>query len=128
MKTIFRLTIISVLMLVAAPTWADEVVHVYQCVQEDESNEDALAEIASEWLAAARKLEGGENIEVHVHFPVAADLGEVDFLFVVITPSFAEMGMFLQAYQDSPLEEIDDRFQELASCPNSSIWDSIVVD
>ena len=50
MKTIFRLTIISLLMLVAAPTWADEVRHVYHCVQEDEANDDALAEISSEWV------------------------------------------------------------------------------
>ena len=63
MNTIFRLTIISVLVLVAAPTWADEIHHAYQCVQEDDAHEDALAAIASEWLAAARKLEGGENIE-----------------------------------------------------------------
>ena len=127
MKTIFRLTIISLLMLVAAPTWADEVRHVYHCVQEDEANDDALEEIASEWLAAARELEGGENIEVHVHFPVAADVGEVDFLFVVVAPSFMEMGMFLSAYDGSSLEEIDDRFEKLANCPNSAIWESIIL-
>ena len=128
MKTIFRWTIISLLLLVAAPTWAYEVRHVYHCVQEDEANDDALEEIASEWLAAAKKLEGGENIEVHVHFPVAADVGEVDFLFVVIAPSFEEMGKFLGAYGGSSLEEIDDRFEKLANCPNSAIWESRILE
>jgi hypothetical protein len=128
MNTKFRLMIISVLLLVAAPTWADDVRHVYHCVQEAGAHDDALAEIASEWLAAARKLEGGENLQVHVHFPVAADVGDVDFLFVVVAPSFLEMGKFLHAYDGSPLEEIDDRFDQLASCPNSALWDSITID
>ncbi len=128
MNKIFCLTVISVLMLVSAPAWSDEVRHVYHCVQEDEAHDDALAEIASEWLKAARKVKGGENIQVNVHFPVAADVGEVDFLFVVIAPTFEEMGEFLHAYEDSPLEEIDDRFDQLASCPNSAFWDSITID
>ena len=128
MNKLFRLMIISVLLLVAAPTWADDVRHVYHCVQEPEAHDDALAEIASEWLAAARGMKGGENIEVFVHFPVAADVGEVDFLFVVVAPTFEEMGMFLHAYDGSPLEEIDDRFDQLASCANSGFWDSITIE
>ena len=128
MNRIFCLTVISVLMLVSAPAWSDEVRHVYHCVQEDEASDDALSEIASEWVKAARGMKGGENIKVNVHFPVAADVGEVDFLFVVIAPSFEEMGVFLHAYDGSPLEEIDDRFEKLANCPNSALWDSITVD
>ena len=128
MKTIIRLTVISMFMFLAAPAWSDEVRHVFHCVQEDEANDDELAEIASEWVKAARKMNGGENIEVYVHFPVAADVGEVDFLFVVVAPSFKEMGLFLHAYDGSPLEEIDDRFDQLASCAHSALWDSITID
>ena len=120
--------VVSVLMLVSAPSWSDEVRHVYHCVQEEGAHDDALAEIASEWVKAARELKGGENIQVYVHFPIAADVGEVDFLFVVVAPSFEEMGEFLHAYDGSPLEEIDDRFDQLASCPNSAFWDSITID
>ena len=128
MKAIIRLMVISTLMFLGAPAWSDEVRHVFHCVQEDEAHDDALAAIASEWLEAARKMKGGENITVNVHFPVAADVGEVDFLFVVIAPSFEEMGIFLHAYDGSPLEEIDDRFDKLASCPQSALWDSITIE
>jgi hypothetical protein len=128
MNAKIRWMALSVLMLVAAPAWSDDVRHVYHCVQEDAASDKALKAIASEWLEAARGMKGGENIRVNVHFPVAADVGEVDFLFVVITPTFEEMGMFLHAYEGSPLEEIDDRFEKLANCPNSALWDSITVD
>jgi hypothetical protein len=128
MNTKIRWMVLSVLMLVAAPAWSDDVRHVYHCVQEHAASDKALKAIASEWLEAAREMKGGENIRVNVHFPVAADVGDVDFLFVVIAPTFEEMGLFLHAYEGSPLEEIDDRFEKLANCPNSALWDSISVD
>ena len=124
MKAMIRLMVISVLMFVAAPAWADRAVHIYHCEQEDEASDEALSQIASEWLKAAKTMKGGENIEIFVYFPVAVEIGEQDFLFMVTAPSFEEMGAFLDAYEGSLLEDIDDRFDELAACPSSSMWEA----
>jgi hypothetical protein len=128
MKSIIRLLAISMLMLFAAPAWSGAAVHIYHCVQEDKGSDEELEAIASEWLAAARKLKGGANLEMFVYFPVAVEQGENDFNLMLITPSFTEMGEFIDAYAGSPLEEIDDRFDELASCANSSMWEGIEIE
>ena len=47
---------ISMLMFFAAPAWSGSAIHIYHCFQEDEAADEELEEIASEWLAAARKL------------------------------------------------------------------------
>ena len=127
MNKIFRLIFISVLMFVVAPAWADRAIHIYHCEQEDEATDEALSQIASEWLKAAKTLKGGANIEIFVYFPVAVEIGEQDFLFMITAPSFEEMGAFIDAYEGSPLEDIDDRFDELAACPNSSMWEAITI-
>lgn len=128
MKEIIRLMVISMLMFVAAPAWSDSAMHFYHCELEDEAHDDVLAEIASRWLEVARGMKGGENLQANLHFPIAAEMGERDFIFVVIAPSFEEMGAFLDAYADSPLEEIDDDFDKLAVCPDSAMWESITVE
>jgi hypothetical protein len=128
MKTLIRLMVISVLMFVAAPAWSDAAIHLYHCELEDEAHDDALTEIASKWLEVARGMKGGENLQVNLYFPIAVEMGESDFIFMVVAPSFAEMGAFLDAYADSPLEDVDDEFDKLAVCPHSTMWESIPVE
>jgi len=128
MKTMIRLLVISTLMFVAAPAWSDAAIHLFHCELEDEAHDDALEAIASKWLEVARGLPGGENVQANLYFPIAADMGEKDFIFMVITPTFAEMGAFLDAYADSPLEDVDDDFDKLAVCPDSTMWESIAVE
>ena len=128
MKTVIRLMVISVLMFVAAPAWSDAAIHLYHCELEDEAHDDALQQIASTWLEVARGMPGGENLQANLYFPIAAEMGEQDFIFMVIAPTFEEMGAFLDAYADSPLEEIDDEFDKLAVCPDSTMWESIAVE
>ena len=102
--------------------------HLYHCELDEEHTDDALEDIASAWLEVARGMKGGENLQANLYFPIAAEMGEGDFLFMVVAPSFEDMGAFLDAYADSPLEDIDDQFDELADCPNSSMWESIPVE
>ena len=128
MKSIMRLMAVSMLMFIAAPAWSGSAVHIYHCVQEEETADEELHTIASEWLAAAKKINGGANIKMFVYFPVAVDQGDHDFNLMIILPSFTEMGAFIDAYAGSPLEEIDDRFDKLASCANSSMWEGEAVE
>ncbi len=127
MNTVIRLMVISILMFIAAPAWSDLAVHVYHCEQEDEASDEALEAIASEWLRVARTMKGGENLDIFLYFPIAVQSGEHDFVFMLIAPDFAQMGAFLDAYAGSPLEEVDDRFDELAACPNSEMWEAVPI-
>ena len=127
MKSIVRLMVISISIFFAAPTWSGSAVHLFHCVAEDETNEDALEAVTSEWLAAAKKMKGGENLEIFLYYPVAVGAAEHDFSFMVIAPNFEQMGAFVDAYAGSPLEEIDDRFDQLAVCPISDMWEAVKV-
>ena len=128
MKSIIRLMVVSMFMFLAAPAWSGEAVHVYHCQMDDAAHDDAIAMIAKKWLEAARELPGGENLKIAIHFPVAAMMADGDFLFVVTAPDFVEMGKFLNAYEDSTLEIIDDDFDALADCPDSTLWETLDID
>ena len=127
MNTMIRLMVISMLMFIAAPAWSDAAVHVYHCEQEDDASDEALQAIASEWLMVAKGMKGGENLKIFLYFPIAVESGEHDFIFQLIAPDFTQMGAFLDAYAGSPLEDIDDRFDELAACPNSAMWEAVPI-
>ena len=119
---------ISMLMFFAAPAWSGSAVHLFHCVLEDEATDEELETIASEWLIAAKKMKGGENLQIFLYFPVAVGANEHDFSFMVIAPDFEQMGAFMDAYAGSPLEEIDDRFDQLADCPISDMWEAVPVN
>lgn len=127
MKLIIRLMAISMLMVFAAPAWSASAVHLFHCIAADETTDEALEAISSEWLAAAKQMKGGENLQIFLYFPVAVGAGVHDFSFVLISPNFEQMGAFMDAYAGSPLEEIDDRFDKLAHCPISDMWEAVPV-
>jgi len=124
MKTIIRLIIVSILMMVAVPAWSGSAVAVYQCEQGDDASEaDVLAAVA-DWLQAAKAMKGGENIDAFVMFPMAATMGEFDLLFIVTAPSFAEWGAFMDGYEGSAAAEADKKYADTAICPDSALWES----
>jgi len=124
MKTIIRLIIVSILMMVAAPAWSGSAVAVYQCEQGDDASEaDVLAAVA-DWLQAAKAMKGGKNIDAFVMFPMAATMGEFDLLFIVTAPSFAEWGAFMDGYEGSAAAEADKKYADTAICPDSALWES----
>jgi len=111
-------------MAFAAPVLAGSAVSVYTCEQDDAASEEDVIATASEWLALAKGVKGGENLEVRVMFPVAAQMGEDDFMFVVIAPSFAEWGLFQDNYAASAVADEDKQFSNIASCADSALWES----
>ena len=98
-----------------------------QTDDEDDATDEALEVIASEWLEAARTMKGGKNLKVLLYFPIAVEMDEHDFLFMVVAPDFEQMGAFLDAYAGSLLEDIDDQFDDLAACPNSAMWEAVAI-
>ena len=125
MKTVIRLILISILMMVAAPAWSGSAVAVYTCEQDDDASEADVNVAAAEWLKAAMSMKGGENLEAFVMFPMAVTMGESDFLFIVKAPSLAEWGTFMDGYEGSAAAESDRKHADVADCPDSALWESV---
>jgi hypothetical protein len=122
MKTLIRLMIISMLLVVASPAYA-EAIQIFNCEYEGDATEDDVAEMSGKWLAAAKTLDGGKNLQIYIRHPVAASVDDIDFKFVLVTPDFAEWGAFTDAYELSKLEEIDDELDKVADCDDASLWE-----
>lgn len=122
MKTFIRVLAITMLMVFAGPAYS-EAIQIFNCEYEGEATEDDVMDMASKWLAAAKTLKGGDKIQIAIRYPVAASVDDIDFKFVVVTPTFADWGAFTDAYELSALEEVDDELFKIANCGESSIWE-----
>jgi hypothetical protein len=126
MKTLIRLMIISIFMIVASPVYA-EAIQIFNCEYEGDATEDDVFAMAGKWLAAAKTIKGGEEIKIVIRFPVAASVDDIDFKFVIVTPDFAQWGEFTDNYEASKLQEIDDELYKVADCNDASLWEGEVV-
>ena len=122
MKTFIRLMIISLFMVVASPAYS-EAIQIFNCEYAGDATEDDVSDMAGKWLAAAKTLKGGKNLQIFIRHPVAAAVDDIDFKFVLVTPDFAEWGAFTDAYELSKLEEIDDELFKVANCDDASLWE-----
>jgi len=122
------LMLVLVLVFVAAPVFAAEATQMWSCELDDDATEAEVMAGAAAWLEAAKKLDGGKNLEAYVYFPVAVNaMGEMDAMFVVVAPSFEEWGKFWDAYEGSEAAIIENQNNETVVCPDSVLWESIKV-
>ncbi len=128
MKVFLRLMFISVLVILAAPAWSDAALHTILCEQDDEMTDEKVEAVSAEWLKAARTIKGGENLELYLNFPVAAKVGEVDIALIIITPSFAEWGAFMDNYPGSAAEAVDEKYADGLDCGNGTLWESLKIE
>ncbi|MGB7451909.1 MAG: hypothetical protein WBM36_07270 [Lysobacterales bacterium] len=128
MKSLTGFVITAILMMVAAPAWSASAVAVYWCQQGDNASEDDVDAAAAEWLKAAKLVEGGKNLEVEIMYPLAATMGDNDFIFLVKTSSIAEWGTFMDNYAGDTLADEDKKFADIASCADSALWESVKID
>jgi hypothetical protein len=118
--------LVLVALFVAAPGFAGDAVQMWKCEMVDDTTEEQIEAHAAQWLKAAKKLEGGENLEAYVYFPIAVNAtGEMDFMYIVVAPSFEEWGKFWDNYSDSDAAEAENH--ELSVCPDSVLWESFKV-
>ena len=127
MKTLIQALAIAMLMVFASPAYS-EAIQIFNCTFEGDATEDDINAMATKWLKAAKTLKGGENIQVAIRYPVAAAVTDVDFKFVVMTPNFADWGVFTDVYEASKLQEIDDELFKIANCGESSLWEGAMVE
>ena len=123
-----RLTVVSIFLMFAAPVSADLATHIYLCTQDEDVTDDQVETIAAEWLEAARKVEGGKDLELYVNFPIAAKAGEVDFAMMLIAPNFEDWGKFMDNYPGSAAEDIDDKYEDDVDCVDGALWESMKVE
>ena len=129
MKLTVRWMLVLLVLFVAAPAFSGEATQMWRCEMEDGATEEAVQAGAQKWLKAAKKLNGGENLEAYVYFPVAVNAtGEMDLMFVVVAPSFEEWGKFWDAYAGSEAAEIENQNNALVICPDSVVWESFKVE
>jgi hypothetical protein len=128
MKNVLGLVLVALLLVVAAPAFSGEATQMWRCEMEDDATEAAVEAGAQKWLKAAKKLNGAENLEAYVYFPVAVNAtGQMDMMFVVVAPTFEEWGKFWDAYAGSEAAEIENQNNALVVCPDSVVWESIKV-
>jgi hypothetical protein len=113
--------------LFTAPAYADAVLHIWQCKLNDGKTPADVVAVSSDWLKAARSMEGGADLEVSLEFPIAADAGDGDFSFVLVAADTRTWGIFNQDYVDSPAGEADEAWGEVATCSKSSMWNSVEI-
>ena len=127
MKTVIRLALVTLMMAIAAPAYSDSFSMFLKCEQDDDATPQALQAVASKWLKAANSMKGGENIKVFLNFPVVAAMGDTDLALVIVTPSLAEWGVFMDGYEGSAAQQLDTEWDELAACPDSALMKSVQV-
>ena len=132
MNAIMRWTIVSVMMSVmmfaAAPASSAIASQMWKCEMGPETTEEQVEEAAKKWLKAARQMDGGDQLQAFVFFPVAVNVaGNMDFMFIVTAPSFAEWGKFWDEYQVSDAADSDQANADV-DCPDSALWQSVKVE
>ncbi len=131
MKNFTRSILVSLLLIIAAPAYSApdlQAIQIFSCTFNDDATPDQVMEMASAWLKAAKGMKGGKNMDAYIRFPVAEGTGaEGDFRFVITTPSFEEWGAFTDAYEGSEAAKVDEKFDNLADCPDSTLWEGLKV-
>jgi len=122
--------VLAVVIVVAAPAYANDVVQIWACEMEEGTTEVEVEEIGRGFLKAVRQLDGGEGYNIKIFFPVAVNnTGDVDFYFVFSAPSFTDWGKMWDAYDDdSAMAKADEMSEGKVACPDSAIWESVNIE
>ena len=112
----------------SAPAAANDFDHVWSCELNSGKTLDDARAAARTWLAAAKSMKNGEQLQVSIRYPIIVNESENRFDFVVRAPSLAVWGAFYDTYDvGTPVADADLKFADVASCSGSTMWESIVV-
>ncbi len=120
----------SVMFFFTASAFAD-VLHVWTCELNDGKTFDDAVEVSSAWLEVAKSMEGGEDFEVFLDFPIAANAGDGSFNFVLVAADAITWGVWFGnafAHADSPIVEANAAWSEAAACSSTSLWNSVEIE
>jgi len=101
----------------------------WRCELIEDATEEQVLEHAQKWLAAARKLKGGKNLQMHVNFPVVVNAtGKIDLLLMLVAPNFEEWGEFWDSYGDSAAGDAEEASEKILVAPDSVLWEAFRVE
>jgi len=131
MKILASSILVSLLLIIAAPAFSNsglQAIQIFVCEFNDDATADQVMKLASTWLKAAKGMKGGKNLDAYIRFPIAEGSdAKGDFRFVITTPSFEEWGAFTDAYEGSPASKVDEQFDNLADCVDSTMWEGLKI-
>jgi hypothetical protein len=128
-KRIITAVILCASYLFAAPAFADNVIQIWACELNDGNTDEDVVEVSSTWLDAAKKVEGGEDFNVLLRFPLAANVGDGSFRFVLVVADAKTWGVWVDSsVNDADLSEANDAWSEVASCSGSSMWAGVPIE
>lgn len=129
MKLIIRSMLVSMLMIITTPSYSGVATQMWRCEMDDDVSEEDVIAMAEKWLKAAKQVEGGQDLELQVMFPVAVNsTGEIDVLLLLTAPSFTDWGKFWDGYTDSEAAQLDKDDDDKLVCPDSVLWESQKID
>lgn len=128
-KRILTALVISLSFLFAAPAFADNIIQIWACqLNDDKTGADVVA-VSSIWLEAAKKIEGGEDFNVLLRFPIAANAGDDEFRFVLVVADAKTWGAWVDnSANDADLPKANEAWNEVASCSGSSMWAGVPIE
>ena len=115
------------LVLLSGPLQADVLIHVWECEVEDDTTRAELEELSVAWTNAAKTIKGAEGLEVYLNYPISGDIGDGEFLFIMVMPSATAWGQFEDGYDGSEAAKVDETWEEIASCSETSLWSSVAM-
>ena len=127
MKTAMNRVLVALLLGVFGTADAS-VVQVWKCAAHEGKTDADIEKASSAWLAAAKTMKGGENLEVYHSYPMAANAGAGGFEFIMIAPDPATWGVFWNEYEGSAASKADAAWNSVASCSESSLWNSKLIE
>jgi len=127
-KRIIAALIISVSFLFTAPAFANSVIQIWVCQLHDGKTGADAVEVSSSWLNVARNVAGGEDLDVILRLPIAANAADDSFRFVLIAPDATSWGVwFDNSSTDFALAAANETWNEVASCSSSSMWAGVPI-
>lgn len=127
-RRLIAVLVLSVSCLFAAPAFADNVIQIWNCQLHDGKTGVDVMSVSSTWLEEAKKIEGGEDFNVLLRFPMAANAGDDDFRFVLVVPDAKAWGLWVHnSRNDANLAVANDAWYEVASCSGSSMWAGVPI-
>jgi hypothetical protein len=86
-----------------------------------------MVEASSAWLKVVKGVKGGEDLELFLEFPIAANTVDGTFNFVVVADELGPIEKTWGLNSDF-LEDAEDAWWEFAACSGSSLWHSVEIE
>jgi len=122
-------TILATFLLSSFSIANAKVVQVWECKLHDGKTGADVMKASSAWVAAHKSLKGGDELKAYHELPLAGNVGEGSFNFVMILPNVETWGVYMGGHEEgSAASETDNAWSKVASCKGSTLWDSVEVE